>query len=228
MKAWGNVRCKFLNSFKASPEGLSPVIGSLLLLLITFILVAAIVSSVALSGSRMNLQPPVVNIDLESCEGGLYGVGHSSHWVTFKENRIVLMHEGGDSLSPDSISIKISGYGNSFQGNISNGTGKRAEGNLEVLYMDLSQERKNQKYYVANNNATLEDGSWDIGERLILCGQDSPKKSVKSSVIVSVNGNDNTSDNYGFKAGTEITLKIIDNKGRNVIAERKAIVKLAD
>lgn len=42
--------------------------------------------------------------------------------------------------------------------------------------MDLSQERKNQKYYVANNNATLEDGSWDIGgERLILCGQDSPK-----------------------------------------------------
>lgn len=94
--------------------------------------------------------------------------------------------------------------------------------------MDLSQERKNQKYYVANNNATLEDGSWDIGERLILCGQDSPKKSAKSSVVVSVNGNGNTSDNYGFKAGTEITLKIIDRKSRNVISEQKATVKFVD
>ncbi|WP_269848709.1 hypothetical protein [Methanosarcina horonobensis] len=67
-----------------------------------------------------------------------------------------------------------------------------------------------------------------MGERLVLCGQDSAVGTVKSSVKVSVDGDDNTSDNYGFKAGTEITLKIIDSKGRNVIAEQKAVVKLAD
>lgn len=228
MKALGSIRQKFLKSLRSAPEGFSPIVGSLLLLLITFILAGAIISSLNLSGSRTNLQPPVANIELKSCEGGLYGTGPTSKWVTFKENQIVLMHDGGDSLSLDSISIKIFGYGNSFQGNISNGTGKRAEGNLEVLYLDLSSRGKNSTCYAVNNNATLADGSWDVGERLVLCGQDSPKKSIKSSVIVSVNGNDNTSDNYGFKAGTEITLKIIDNRGRNVIAERKAAVKFVD
>lgn len=228
MKAWGSLRQKYPYSLESAPEGLSPVVGSLLLLLITFVLVGAIVSSVDLSGGRTNFQPLVAKITLESCEGGTYGAGKVSQWVTFKENHIVLIHEGGDSLSLDSISIRISGYGNSFQGNISNGTGKRAEGNVEVIYMDLSQNGKNQKYYVVNNNATLEDGSWDVGERLVLCGKDSAVGAVKSSVKVSVDGNDNTSDNYGFKAGTEITLKIIDSRGRNVIAERKAVVKLAD
>lgn len=228
MKALGSLRHKYPYSLKSASEGLSPVVGSLLLLLITFALVGIVASSISLSGSRTNFQPPVAKITLESCEGGIYGTGKISQWVTFKENHIVLIHEGGDSLSLDSISIRISGYGNSFQGNISNGTGKRAEGNVEVIYMDLSQNGKNQKYYVVNNNATLEDGSWDVGERLVLCGQDSAVGARESSVKVSVNGDNKTSDNYGFKAGTEITLKIIDRKGRNVIAERKAVVKLAD
>lgn len=227
MKVLGDFRHKFFYSLKSAQSGLSPVVGSLLLLLITFALAGAIVSSLSLSGAS-NFQPPVARITLESCEGGIYGSGPVSQWVTFKENQIVLMHEGGDSLSLDSISIRISGYGNSFQGNIPNGTGKRAEGNLEVIYMDLSQKGKNQKYYIDYNNATLEDGSWDVGERLVLCGQDSAVGTVKSCVKVSVNGNDKTSDNYGFKAGTEVTLKIIDRRSRNVIAERKASVKLAD
>lgn len=227
MKAWESIRNKSSCSLKSSPEGFSPVVGSLLLLLITLILVGAIVSSVNLSGSRTNLQPPVAIITLESCEGGLYGVGPTDDRARCEENRIVLMHEGGDSLVLDSISIRISGYGNSYQG-IPGHEGTSLSGDLSVLYMDLSKEGKNSTCYAVNNNATLEDGSWDVGERLVLCGQDSPVETVKSSVKVSVDGNDNTSDNYGFKAGDEITLKIIDNKGRNVIAERKAIVKLAD
>ncbi len=225
MKAWGSIRHKFFYFLKSASEGFSPVVGSLLLLLITFVLAGVIISSLNLSGGRTNLQPPVANIDLEFCEGGLYGVGPVSKWATFKENQIVLMHVGGDSLPLDSISIRISGYGNSFQGNISNGSGKRIEGDVEVLYMDLSQKGKNPKYYVVNNNATLEDGSWDVGERLVLCGQDSAAGAIESSVKVSVDGDYNTFDNYGFKEGTEITLKIIDSKGRNVLAERKAIVK---
>ena len=156
MKAWGNVRCKFLNSFKASPEGLSPVIGSLLLLLITFILVGAIVSSVNLSGSRTNLQPPMAIITLESCEGGLYAVGPTDDRARCDENRIVLMHKGGDSLSLDSISIKISGYGNSYRPIFGEGA---LTGNLSVFYLDLCSVGKKFTCYVANINATLEDGS---------------------------------------------------------------------
>lgn len=227
MKAWGSIRQKFLKSLRSAPEGFSPIVGSLLLLLITFILAGAIISSLNLSGSRTNLQPPVANIDLESCEGGLYNVGPTADRVRCEENRIVLMHEGGDSLYLNSISVSISGYGNSYQGIPGNG-GFPLSGDLSVLYLDLSSRGKNSTCYAVNNNATLADGSWDVGERLVLCGQDSAVGNVKSSVKVSVDGNGNTSDNYGFKEGTEITLKIIDSKGRNVIAERKATVKPPD
>lgn len=226
MKMWGSFKHEFFYFLKSAKTGLSPIVGSLLLLLITLAFVGAIASSFSLSGVT-NFQPPVARITLESCEGGLYGVGSTTARARLEENRIVLMHEGGDSLSLDSISIRISGYGNSYQGIPGHG-GSPLSGDISVLYLDLSPAGKNPLHYPVNNNATLENGSWDIGERLVLCGQDSAVGSVKSSVKVSVNGMDNTSDNYGFKAGTEITLKIIDRKSRNVIAEQKAVVKLAD
>ena len=127
MKAWGSIRHKYPFSLKSAPEGLSPVVGSLLLLLITFALVGAVASSINLSGGRTNFQPPVAKITLEPCEGGIYGAGKVSQWVTFKENHIVLIHEGGDSLSLDSISIRISGYGNSSR---------------EIFLMELEKELK--------------------------------------------------------------------------------------
>ncbi|AKB73310.1 hypothetical protein MSLAZ_0049 [Methanosarcina lacustris Z-7289] len=227
MKAWGSFRHKNLYPFKSSSEGLSPVVGSLLLLLIVFVLAGVIASSINLSEGGTNFQPPFVKITLESCEGGIYGTGPVSNWARFEENQIVLMHEGGESLPLDSISIRISGYGNSFQGNISNGSGKRIEGDVQVLYLDLSQKGKNQGY-LKRNSAVLEDGSWDVGEKLILCGRDSDSGTTYSSVKVRVGGVEKTKDNYGFKAGSEITLMVIDSEGRNVIAERTAIVKLAE
>ncbi|HII80379.1 MAG TPA: type IV pilin [Methanosarcina sp.] len=226
MKVWENIRDKFSYFLKSVPEGFSPVVGSLILLLITFALVGAVASSVNLSGGR-NLQPLVAKITLESCEGGLYGVGPTADRARCEENRITLLHEGGDSLPLDSISIRIFGYGNSFQGIPGHG-GSPLSGDLSVLYLDLNSGGKNTTCYVVNNKDTIEDGLWDVGERLVLCGQDSAVGTAESSVKVSVDGDDNTSDNYGFKAGTEINLKVIDRKGRNVIAERTAIVKLAE
>ena len=226
MTAWGSLRHKFFYFFNSATESLSPVVGSLLSLLIVFVLVGAVASSINLSGGRTNFQQPLARIALESCEGGLYGAGPVSKWTTFKENQIILMHEGGDSLPLDSISIRISGYGNSFQGNISNGSGKRIEGDVEVFYLDLSQKGKNPEY-ITRNGAVLEDGSWDVGEKLILCGRDSAIGTIYSSVKVSVGGVEETKDNYGFKAGTEITLMVIDSEGRNVLAERTAVVEFA-
>jgi len=224
VKEWGSLRHRNLCFLKSSPEGLSPVVGSLLLLLIVFMLVGAIASSIDLSGCRTNFQYPMAKITLESCEGGLYGVGPMAERARLEENQIVLMHEGGDPLPLDSVSIRISGYGNSYRPVFGQGS---LTGDISVFYRDLSSGGKNSSCYVVHNSATLEDGLWDVGERLVLCGQDSAVGAVESSVKVGVDGDYNTSDNYGFKAGTEVTLKVVDSKGRNVIAKRKAIVKLA-
>ena len=224
MRALGSLRHKFRYFFKSATEGLSPVVGSLLSLLIVFVLVGAVASSINLFVDKTNFQQPMARIALESCEGGLSWVGKTDS-VQFEENQIVLIHEGGDPLPLDSISIKISGYGNSHRPVFGQGS---LTGEISVFYLDLGSGGKKSGYYPEHNGDTLEDGLWDVGERLVLCGQDSAEGSAESSVKVSVNGDDNTSDNYGFKAGSEITLMVIDSEGRNVIAKRTAIVKLAE
>jgi archaeal type IV pilus assembly protein PilA len=227
MKAWGKIRSKRFFSSKPTSEAVTPIVGSLLMLLILFALAGVAASSFfnsAADGS--NYQPPVVRISLESCEGGLYDVDSKKEKVIqLEENRIVLVHEGGDSLPFDTISIRISGYGNSHRPAFEPGKKGHLKGNISVLYLDLSPGGKNSTCYVDNNKATLEDGFWDVGERLVLCGQDSAVGTVKSSVKVSVDGDDSTSDNYGFKAGSDIIVKVIDIKSSNVIVEQRAIVK---
>lgn len=225
MKAWGKFSCKQFYSSGSASEAITPVVGSLLMLLILIVLAGAIFGIIFNSvGEDANSQTPMARITVESCKGGLYGVGPTTKRVTLEENKIVLMHEGGDALPLSTTSIKISGYGNSYQGDVGNG-GTRVEGDTEVFYENLSPEKKNNTY-VSRNSATLEDGFWTIGEKLILCGQDSSKY-VNSSVKVSVDGDSNTSDNYGFKADSEILLRIIDSKSRNILVEKRIIVQHA-
>ena len=224
MKIWGKIRYKPFLSPKSALEAYTPVVGSLLLLLITFALVGVVASSAFnFSGDDAGFRPHMARITLESCEGGLFGTGPMTERATLEENRIVLVHEGGSSLPFDSISVRISGYGNSYQGIPGHG-GAYLKGNLSISYLNMLPGEKNPKY-IARNSAVLKDGFWDAGEKLILCGQDSSVNSIDSSVKVSVNGVGNTSDNYGFKAGSEITLKVIDNEGKNVLAEQTAVVK---
>ncbi len=210
---------------RSALEAFTPVIGSILLLLITFALVGIVVSSAFnLSGDKTTFQPKMARITLESCEGGLFGIGPMDERVTLEKNRIVLVHEGGSPLPLDSTSIRISGYGNSYRGIPGRG-GDSIMGNLSISYLNISAAGKNPDYETINR-AVLKDGFWSAGEKLILCGQDSPVSRIDSSVNVNVNGIGNTSDNYGFKADSEITLKVIDSEGKNVIAEQTAVVKL--
>lgn len=226
MKVWKRIRYKHLFSSSSASEAVTPIIGSLLMLLILVVLAgAASVSFFNIAGEGETLQLPVAKISLESYEGGLFNNGPINERATMENNTIVLVHEGGSSLPLDTISIKVSGYGNSYQG-IADGNGTKIVGDTEVFYKDLSSKEKNEKYE-NRNKAVLEDGFWNVGEKLILCGNDS-STSIDSSVKVSVNGDSNTSDNYGFKAGFEITLKVIDIKSSNVIAEQKAFVKHAE
>ena len=176
-------------------------------------------------GAARTLNLLAARISLESCEGGLFNNGPEDERATLENNTILLVHDGGSSLPLDTVSIKVSGYGNSYTG-IADGNGTKIVGNTEVFYQNLSPTGKNPKY-MTRNNQVLKDGSWTVGEKLILCGQDS-STSVDSSVKVSVDGVGNTSDNYGFKAGSEITLKVIDIKSRNILAEQRTFVKHAE
>lgn len=225
MKIRGKTQRKHLFLLRLKSEAVTPVVGSLLMLLILFVLAGAATSFIISAGESSNFQTPMAKITLESCEGGLYGLGPTAERVRLEENRIAFMHKGGDSLPLDSVSVRISGYGNSFKGEVGKG-GTPVEGNTEVLYQHLSPKEKNDTY-VDRNSAVLEDNLWGVGEKLTLCGQDSSKY-INSSVKVSVNGDNDTSDNYGFKADSEIIVKIIDIKSNNVIAQHRAIVKHAD
>jgi hypothetical protein len=171
----------------------------------------------------------MAKISLESCEGGLSPKDLSQlddeGIANFQKNRIVLVHEGGNPLPLDATSIKILGEGNAYQGTVAKG-GHLLYGSTQVIYENLSPKEKNTTY-AAQNNALLKDGFWNVGERLILHGRDSWKYD-NSSVKVSVNEDSDTSDNYGFKAGSEIVVKVIDIKSMNVIAEQRALVKHAE
>jgi flagellin-like protein len=221
------IRFKSFLSLKSASKAYTPVVGSILLLLITLALVGIIAcSAFNLSGGEAGLHPKMARITLESCKGGLYGSGPKAEQATFDKNKIVLVHEGGSSLPLDSTSIRISGYGNSYRGIPGHG-GNHVTGNLSVSYLNLSTAGKSPDYGT-RNRAVLKDGLWSAGEKLVLCGQDSSVSRIDSSVKVNVNGMGNTSDNYGFKAGSEINLKVIDSKGKTLIAEQTAIVKLAN
>ena len=212
---------------KSTLEANIPIVSSILLLLITFTLVGIIASSAFdFSGSEAGLQPQMARITLESCKGGFFDIGPEAERATLEKNTVVLVHEGGSSLPLDSTSIRISGYGNSYRGIPGHG-GAHVIGNLSVSYLNISTSGKNPDYEI-RNRAVLKDGLWSTGEKLMLCGQDSSVNRIKSSVKVNVNGVGGTSDNYGFKAGSEITLKVIDSEGKNVIAEQTAVVKLAN
>lgn len=219
---------KYFLPLKSTSNAFTPVIGSILLLLITLALAGIVVSTVFnLSGGEAGLQPQMSRITLESCKGGLYGAsGPKAENISFDKNKIVLVHEGGSSLPLDSTSIRISGFGNSYRGIPGHG-GTRVTGNISVSYLNLSIAGKNSSYETRNREV-LKDGLWSAGEKLVLCGQDSPVSRIDSSVKVSVNGLGNTSDNYGFKAGSEINLRVIDSEGKTLIAELTAIVKLAN
>jgi archaeal type IV pilus assembly protein PilA len=69
MKAWKKIRYKSL--FSSESEAVTPVVGSLLMLL-TLVVLAGVIAIISfnIAGQGANSQPLVAKISLESCEGG--------------------------------------------------------------------------------------------------------------------------------------------------------------
>jgi hypothetical protein len=144
------------------------------------------------------------------------------HQVRFEENYVYLVHGSGDPLDLDSTFIVLEGEGSSYVGQVSAG-GYFVGGDIVVTYHDLIPEGLDSGY--SANNPCAEDGIWSAGEVLILNGQDGLGNN--SSVIVEANG-EKTKNNYGFREGTTVTVKVIDFPTQRLISEDTAVVRSAD
>ncbi|MDK2833618.1 MAG: hypothetical protein PWP14_371 [Methanolobus sp.] len=183
------------------------------MILLTILLAGITASVVYGKDYSTSLKPaPMAVIEVESVVGGV------PDRVRYEENFIVLTHRGGDSLQTDSTKILINGEGSSYTGAVTRGGVKRY-GNLLAVYEDLEYEGKIPLY--KKRNVDLSDGVWSAGEKLVLNGYDSINGTTASSVLVSINGMSNTSNNYGLKQNTIITIKVFDRESNKIIAEMK-------
>lgn len=190
----------------------APIIGALLLVMLTVLLgglVAAAVMGDGIFGSISSSTPMAV-IEVKDAVGGVPNA------VQYKENYVILEHKGGDPLDLDSTFVVLAGDGSSYVGRVGSG-GFKVYGHVTVKYFDLTPDGTCATY--RSNNPCIEDGVWSVGEILVLNGDDSINGTDASTVRVSVGGHSDTSNNYGFRDGTEITVKVFDSVTDRVIAE---------
>lgn len=189
------------------------------------VLLSVVVVGAIYSGDfneRMNnaLTPtPLAVIEIEKIEGGI------PNDVRYEENYIRLVHVSGNWLNLDSTFIVLEGQGSSYVGKVAAG-GKKVTGDLVIRYHDLTPEGSISDY--ENRNPAIKDHKWSTGESLILNGDDSVNGTDASSVSVTVNGLENTSNNYGFVQGTTVTMKVFDSRTQRLIAEDSAVVAPTD
>jgi flagellin-like protein len=198
-------------------KGISPVLGVVLMLLLTIVLAGITVSAVYSDDLSASLSSaPMAGIKAES-EGSLV------YPVNFSKSFIYIEHVGGDPLYVESTKIIINGKGKSYQGVVPTGTWH--EGELTVIYENLMSAGKLGKY--STNNPDISDGIWSAGENLILNGPDSINGSPSSTVLVHINGVTDTANNYGLKENSVVTVKVFDIKTQRLIAESECQVSLA-
>lgn len=194
----------------------SSVVGVMTLVSLSVIMVAAIGTSLlafALPVSTpQNIAAPQARITAAEAKGGLS--------ASFDENIIKLKHKGGDSLDLKETRIIINGIGRSYRSIFGGGYVPPLPntGNVQVIYNNLTRFGKYADYYSANG-PVLQDGYWSTGETLVLSGEDSINSDDRrSSVIVTVNGDGDTSNNYKFKASEKIYITVIDRNTNEIIS----------
>lgn len=196
-------------------NAVTPVLGAVLLVLLTVVLAGAVAVIAFSNGSGLSLSSstPVAMIEVNDVVG--YAAGYKDYIVS-------LEHKGGDPLDLDSTFIVLSGEGRSYIGKVGGGGGM-AYGHVTVKYLDLTPEGSLLAY--KRNNPCIEDGLWSAGEILVLDGDDSINGTDASTVHVSVDGYSDTSNNYGFNDGETVTVKIFDSLTDRMICEDVVYVR---
>ncbi len=199
----------------------TPLIGSILLILLAFAFAGLVVAGVygesldKVDGSST----PVAMIEVTDAVGGV------PNEVRFKDNYITLEHKGGDALNLDTTFIILNGKGASYVGQVGNG-GFKVYGDVTAKYFDLTPSGTFYTYN-SNNNACIDDGLWSAGETLVLNGDDSINGTVFSTVHVKVDEHGNTSNNYGFYHDRTISVKVFDTTTERFITDTDAYIRFA-
>jgi len=205
----------YLTNAKNNCSAVSPVMGVMLMLFLTIIFAGVTVSTVYGDGfsSSLNKAPPMAVIEIESLDGGV------PNNVQYKENNMVLLHQGGEHLDADSTRIVIAGQGSAYTGFLGHG-GQIRYSEILVNYGDISFVDNDSTY--ALNNPDLSDGFWSVGETLRLNGDDGIR--YNSSVTVKIGAFEETANNYGLKEDSTVSIKIFDKNTDSLIAECDHIV----
>ena len=183
-------------------------LSSLILLFLTVAVCGMIALNSSVFASYDLGQQSPVKIEVEAVSGG----DRYNDTVRFQDNILILRHAGGRSLPLNSTFVQIIGTGNSYKG-IPGSGGEILFGDLVICYEHLNVDLKTQQFE-KNNRETLKDGLWSSGEVIILTGNDS-KNSSSTSVFVSVNGDTDTSNNYGFSSQTNVEITVYQKISAN-------------
>lgn len=195
-----------LIKLRFTEQGVSPVVGTLLMLVITMLLIG--ITAVSLAGVPNPLKKGLTaDVEIEYIEGGV------PNEIRYSENFITLAHKGGDPLPLENIQISIAGQGSSYTGVVAHG-GKIVDGDVQVVYLDLGPAGKEQHY--ATCNPCIADGYWSVGEVIVLNGDDG--LGHNSTVSVHAGSITNTSNNFGLKKGTKVNIKIIEIPSNRLIS----------
>jgi hypothetical protein len=176
------------------------------MLVITMLLIG--ITAVSLAGVPNPLKKGLTaDVEIELVEGGV------PNEIRYRENFITLEHKGGDPLPLEDIQIVIDGKGSSYTGVVAHG-GRIVNGDVQVIYLDLCPAGKGPHY--ETRNPCIADGYWSAGEAIVLNGDDGLGNN--STVKVQVGSTTNTSNNFGFKKGTRVNIKILETSSRRLIS----------
>jgi len=205
------------NKIKKNCDGVSPVIGVILMTAMTVLLVSTIATSMFALALQHGV--PQANIALKEARGNIsYLTG----------NEIILIHKGGDILYPRSIRIVVTGEGKEASkkgGHLENSS----IANIDVEYTDLSGynyvnsegNRKDRYFYNTTNNTYIEyakiiqGDAWQAGKKVVIFGADGRSPSNKNNV----------NKKWELNPGSRVTVTVIDIPTNEIIASVSANVK---
>jgi len=213
--------------FIRNDQGVSPVIGVILMVALT-VLLAAIIGAFVF-GIGTPEKAPYTAIGIESVEGNRTGSGVDFK-AEFYGNKIVLGHRGGDILHAQDIRAIIMGYGIAYPKTMNKTTaleqGLLVERDITVTYDDLTGRsypghdgQRKDLYFLGEEDlefAKIVPGDrWSTGDTILLSGGDGR-----------VEANINTVDQkWQLKPDTVVTIKIIYIPSGLILGDTTAVVR---
>jgi FlaG/FlaF family flagellin (archaellin) len=181
-------------------EAVSPVIGVTLMVGLTVIMSSAVAVSVfTFTIPESAPHAKIVVVEANGDMGTLY------------KNTIFLKHKGGDALHENDTKIIITGKGCAYIGTMGSSC---ILGDMRATYENLNGDN-----YFESYDELIEGTSWDAGETITLYGSDGRDLDF-------LGDRHNTVDSkWKLKAGSTVSITIIDTTTNEVIAVSQATVK---